>query len=112
MVHADPGRGRRHRHAGRPRSCSSRPASVAAAAPTVAATAIDLDHVRADLAEVLERHDVGLDAAAPTRSRAGARPGSAPPAENVADLVDDGQLRRVRPARRRRAAPAPVAARS
>src|SRR4029077_19731374 len=33
---------------------------VAAAEAGTAAT-IDLDHVRADLAEVIERHDIGLD---------------------------------------------------
>src|SRR5262249_53224511 len=53
---------------------------------------IDLTRVRPDLAEVIARHDVGLDAA---RSDAVARRrnvGRRTARENVADLVDDGSL--------------------
>ena len=51
---------------------------------------VDLELVRADLAEVIERHDVGLDhrrpdAVARRRSR-----GQRTARENVADLVDEG----------------------
>ena len=53
---------------------------------------VDLDHVRADLAEVVERHDVGLDHAPPRRGRPPARHGPAHARENVADLVDDGSF--------------------
>ena len=56
------------------------------------AAAIDLDHVRADLAEVIERHDVGLDhrrADAVARRRA---TGQRTARENVADLVDPGSF--------------------
>jgi pyruvate/2-oxoglutarate dehydrogenase complex dihydrolipoamide acyltransferase (E2) component len=53
--------------------------------------AVDLDRVRPDLAEVVERHDVGLDHRRPTRSPAGTTRASAR-RENVADLVDDGSF--------------------
>jgi acetyl-CoA carboxylase carboxyltransferase component len=49
-------------------------------------------HIRADLAEVLERHRMGLDAGRPEvveRRHAG---GSRTARENIADLVDDGSF--------------------
>ena len=54
--------------------------------------AVALDHVRPDLAEVVERHDIGLDHRRPDaveRRRATARRTAR---ENVADLVDDGSF--------------------
>ena len=64
-------------------------ASVASGSDTVA---VDLDHVRADLAEVLERHDVGLDhrrTDAVAKRHAG---GKRTARENVTDLLDDGSF--------------------
>jgi acetyl-CoA carboxylase carboxyltransferase component len=58
----------------------------------VAETAVDLDRVRPDLAEVVARHDAGLDAARPdavARRRAVSRRTAR---ENVADLVDDNSF--------------------
>jgi acetyl-CoA carboxylase carboxyltransferase component len=61
-------------------------------AAAVAATPLDLEHVRADLAEVHERHDVGRDE---RRADAVARrhaTGRRTARENVADLVDEGSF--------------------
>src|SRR3954466_7925501 len=62
------------------------------AADVVAASAVDLSLVRDDLAEVLERHDVGLDhrrADAVARRRA---TGQRTARENIGDLVDEGSF--------------------
>ncbi|MGE0730730.1 MAG: carboxyl transferase domain-containing protein, partial [Acidimicrobiia bacterium] len=56
----------------------------------VAATAVDLDRIRPDLAEVLERHAVGLDEARPDAVARRRKTGHRTARENVADLVDDG----------------------
>jgi len=50
---------------------------------------VDLAHVRADLAEVLARHDVGFDAARPDAVQRRRSVGRRTARENVADLVDD-----------------------
>ncbi len=53
---------------------------------------IDLDHIRADLAEVISRHEMTLDAARPEaveRRRAG---GKRMARENVDDLLDEGSF--------------------
>jgi acetyl-CoA carboxylase carboxyltransferase component len=57
-----------------------------------AADAVDLDHVRADLDEVLERHDVGLDHRRPDAVARRRSTGQRTARENVADLVDDGSF--------------------
>ncbi|HEX4906914.1 MAG TPA: biotin/lipoyl-containing protein, partial [Acidimicrobiales bacterium] len=62
------------------------------AADEVAAVAMDLDHVRADLAEVLERHEVGLDHRRPDAVAKRRARGQRTARENVADLVDDGSF--------------------
>ena len=62
------------------------------AADEVATVAVDLDHVRADLAEVLERHDVGLDHRRPGAVAKRRAKGQRTARENVADLVDDGSF--------------------
>jgi len=53
-------------------------------------TTIDLEHVRADLAEVLERHDVGLDHRRPDAVERRRARGQRTARENLADLVDPG----------------------
>ncbi|WP_194814157.1 carboxyl transferase domain-containing protein [Nocardia sp. XZ_19_385] len=57
------------------------------------ATAIDLDAIRADLAEVLERHRAGQDDARPEAVAKRHRLGRRTARENIADLVDDGSFR-------------------
>jgi acetyl-CoA carboxylase carboxyltransferase component len=58
-----------------------------------AATAeIDLERIRPDLAEVIERHDVGLDHRRPDAVERRHRAGRRTARENVADLVDDGSF--------------------
>ncbi len=54
----------------------------------VAEAAVDLGHVRADLAEVLARHDIGFDAARPDAVQRRRSVGRRTARENVADLVD------------------------
>src|SRR3954451_15359347 len=56
---------------------------------TTAAAAVDLDAVRPDLAEVLERHALGLDAARPESVERRRRTGQRTTRENVADLCDE-----------------------
>ncbi|MEM9035046.1 MAG: carboxyl transferase domain-containing protein [Actinomycetota bacterium] len=51
---------------------------------------VDLDHVRPDLAEVHERHDLGLDHRRPAAVERRRRTEQRTARENVADLVDDG----------------------
>jgi len=57
-----------------------------------ASSAADLDHVRADLAEVLERHDVGLDHRRPEAVERRRARGQRTARENVGDLVDEGSF--------------------
>ncbi len=52
----------------------------------------DLSSIRPDLAEVLARHDVGLDAARPDAVQRRRSVGRRTARENVADLVDDGSF--------------------
>jgi len=54
--------------------------------------AIDLDTVRPDLAEVIDRHDVGLDHRRPDAVARRRATGQRTARENVADLVDDGSF--------------------
>jgi acetyl-CoA carboxylase carboxyltransferase component/biotin carboxyl carrier protein len=65
---------------------------AAAAEEAAAAAVVDLDHVRPDLAEVRERHALGLDdrrgAAVDKRHRTGLRTAR----ENLADLCDEGSF--------------------
>src|SRR3954466_5906552 len=58
----------------------------------VATAAVDLEHVRADLAEVLERHDVGLDHRRPDAVARRRAKGQRTARENVDDLVDEGSF--------------------
>jgi acetyl-CoA carboxylase carboxyltransferase component len=58
----------------------------------VAEAVVDLAHVRADLAEVLERHNVGFDAARPDAVQRRRSVGRRTARENVADLVDDASF--------------------
>jgi len=53
---------------------------------------VDIAHVRADLAEVLARHDVGFDAARPDAVQRRRSVGRRTARENVADLVDDASF--------------------
>ncbi|HXR24723.1 MAG TPA: carboxyl transferase domain-containing protein [Candidatus Binataceae bacterium] len=57
---------------------------------TVAAEAIDLDRIRADLAEVRERHAIGLDAARPDAVARRRKTGQRTARENIEDLCDPG----------------------
>jgi len=61
-------------------------------ADAVVESTIDVEHVRADLAEVLERHDVGLDHRRPDAVARRRDRGQRTARENVADLVDDGSF--------------------
>ncbi len=67
---------------------------------------VDLDYIRPDLAEVLERHRLTLDAARPEAVARRRKTGSGPRGENVEDLVDPGSFVEYGPlvvaARRRR----------
>jgi acetyl-CoA carboxylase carboxyltransferase component len=53
---------------------------------------IDLDRIRPDLAEVLDRHGVGLDAARPEAVERRRAVGRRTARENVGDLVDEGSF--------------------
>ncbi|AHH18801.1 putative acyl-CoA carboxylase [Nocardia nova SH22a] len=55
-------------------------------------SAVDLDADRADLAEVRERHRIGLDEARPEAVAKRHRLGRRTARENIADLVDDGSF--------------------
>jgi acetyl-CoA carboxylase carboxyltransferase component len=66
-------------------------APAGATAPVEAVT-VDLDHVRADLAEVIERHDIGLDHRRPDAVARRRNTGQRTARENIADLVDDGSF--------------------
>ncbi|WP_280409960.1 acetyl-CoA carboxylase family protein [Nocardia brasiliensis] len=57
--------------------------------PTAADTAVDLDTIRPDLAEVYDRHRVGRDEARPEAVAKRHRLGRRTARENIADLVDD-----------------------
>ncbi len=57
---------------------------------TMAEVAIDLDRIRPALAEVIARHEVGLDAARPDAVERRRKVGRRTARENVADLIDDG----------------------
>jgi acetyl-CoA carboxylase carboxyltransferase component len=62
---------------------------VSAAGP---GAAVDLDQVRADLAEVIERHDIGLDSRRPDAVARRRASGRRTARENVADLLDAGSF--------------------
>ena len=53
---------------------------------------VDLERVRPDLAEVVERHDVGLDPRRPDAVARRRASGKRTARENVADLVDEGSF--------------------
>jgi acetyl/propionyl-CoA carboxylase alpha subunit/acetyl-CoA carboxylase carboxyltransferase component len=52
----------------------------------------DLDHIRADLAEVIERHAIGLDERRPQAVAKRHKIGMRTIRENLADLLDDGSF--------------------
>ncbi len=58
----------------------------------VAAATVDLDRIRPDLAEVIARHVIGLDAARPDAVARRRAVGRRTARENVADLVDAGSF--------------------
>src|SRR3954470_8063176 len=58
----------------------------------VATDMIDLEHARADLAEIVERHDIGLDHRRPDAVARRRATGQRTARENVADLVDEGSF--------------------
>src|SRR3954468_18598221 len=68
------------------------PGEGASAADEGVGAAIDLDAVRTDLAEVVDRHDVGLDHRRPDAVGRRRATGQRTARENVADLVDDGSF--------------------
>ncbi len=68
------------------------PGQVDMVAAVQDSVAVDLDHVRADLAETLERHRVGTDAARPDAVARRRSLGRRTARENVADLVDPGSF--------------------
>jgi len=68
------------------------PGEGAAAADADAGAALDLDHVRADLAEAADRHDIGLDHRRPEAVARRRASGQRTARENVADLLDDGSF--------------------
>jgi acetyl-CoA carboxylase carboxyltransferase component len=70
---------------------SLEPREVAAAGVDATATA-DLDAVRPDLAEVVERHELGLDAARTAAVERHKKIGHRTARENIADLCDDGSF--------------------
>lgn len=53
---------------------------------------MNLDHIRADLAEVRERHAIGLDARRPDAVARRRKTGQRTARENIADLCDDGSF--------------------
>ncbi|MEZ5406947.1 MAG: biotin carboxylase N-terminal domain-containing protein [Acidimicrobiales bacterium] len=55
-----------------------------------AAAAVDLDHIRPDLAEIVDRHERTLDERRPEAVARRRKTGHRTARENVADLVDDG----------------------
>src|SRR5208282_4885787 len=60
---------------------------------TVAPTAVlDLEVIRPDLAEVLERHEIGLDAARPEAVARRRKTGQRTARENIEDLCDPGSF--------------------
>src|SRR5271154_5735565 len=59
-------------------------------ADTAAAEEVDLDRVRPDLAEVVERHALGMDAARPDAVARRRKTGKRPTRENIDDLCDPG----------------------
>jgi acetyl/propionyl-CoA carboxylase alpha subunit/acetyl-CoA carboxylase carboxyltransferase component len=67
------------------------PAEVAAGVVDVAED-VDLDHVRPDLSEVLERHGLGLDEHRPDAVAKRRELGKRTARENIDDLLDDGSL--------------------
>ncbi|MBF6601165.1 MAG: carbamoyl-phosphate synthase large subunit [Dehalococcoidia bacterium] len=67
-------------------------ATVAGAAAEVAAEEADLDAVRPDLADVLGRHAVGLDAARPDVVEGRRKTGQRTARENIDDLCDAGSF--------------------
>jgi len=67
-------------------------AAEVAAARAREGEAIDLDRIRPDLAEVIERHAVGLDARRPDAVARRRKTGQRTARENVDDLVDPGSF--------------------
>ena len=68
-----------------------RPGDVEIVAAAAVET-VDLDRIRPDLAESIERHQIGLDAARPDAVQRRRKVGRRTARENVADLVDEGSF--------------------
>ena len=64
--------------------------SAVQADEAVAAESVDLDRIRADLAEVRERHAIGLDVARPDAVARRRKTGQRTARENIEDLCDPG----------------------
>ncbi|PRZ40819.1 biotin-dependent enzyme [Antricoccus suffuscus] len=64
----------------------------ASGALSVQETTVDLDQIRPDLAEVIERHDIGLDERRPKSVARRRKTGHRTARENLADLCDDGSF--------------------
>jgi len=91
-------------------------AGARGAATEVVESDVDLDRVRADLAEVIERHDVGLDHRRPDAVARRRATGQRTARENLADLVDPGSFVEYAPlvvaGQRRRRSPEELIART
>ncbi|MFV0258966.1 MAG: carboxyl transferase domain-containing protein, partial [Acidimicrobiales bacterium] len=68
------------------------PADVAGLVDAATADTVDLDHIRPDLAQIIERHRVALDGARPEAVAKRRRTGQRTARENVDDLCDDGSF--------------------
>src|SRR5690606_29682275 len=68
------------------------PSADAAARAAEAETEIDPDHIRPDLAEVIERHRIGLDEGRPEAVARRRKRNQRTARENIADLVDEGSF--------------------
>jgi acetyl/propionyl-CoA carboxylase alpha subunit/acetyl-CoA carboxylase carboxyltransferase component len=64
--------------------------SAVQAVAAVAAETVDLDRIRADLAEVRDRHEIGLDAARPDAVARRRKTSQRTARENIEDLCDPG----------------------
>ena len=83
------------------------PGVVAESDQSDVAEAVDPDHIRADLAESIDRHEIGLDQRRPEATEKRRRLGRRTARENLADLVDEGSFLEygalaIAPQRRRR----------
>ena len=95
IVRRGHGLGRRHRVRGPSAACSSRP-TARSRTRIVEIEAIDLDAIRPDLAEVLDRQAMTLDEARPEAVARRRKTDQRTARENVDDLCDPGSFVGVR----------------